>query len=112
MHPFLYFLQILHLFERNLSLLLSSFTADAKQLFERARVVDTRFYRRLSELAEALEEAPFKEQEDDQNDEMNTSSSSSSSSTNEIQAAEAEESIAVLITRCHDSHQVKQLAKN
>ena len=67
---------------------MTSFTEDAKKLFEKARVVDTRFFRRLSELGESLEEAPFGETEDEKSSPVDN------------------ESIAALITQCHDSHQV------
>lgn len=82
------FFQILLMFEHTLTDLLSAFLAQAKTLFGKARVVDTRYFRRLSELGEGLEDAPFSE---------DTASAAA--------AGAPRETVVTLMTQCHDSHQ-------
>ena len=74
------------MFEENLNQMMNKFIESVKRLFVKARSVDTRYFRRLSELSEAIEEKPF---------------SSSSSNGNDIDGLK----VSSLVARCHDAHQ-------
>jgi hypothetical protein len=50
---------VLKLFESTLASMLVWFTESVKRLFVRARAVDTRFFRKLSELGEKMEETAY-----------------------------------------------------
>ena len=52
-------LKVLSLFESKLATMLSEFTDKSKGLFSRARGADTRYFRKLSELGERMEEEAF-----------------------------------------------------
>ena len=50
---------MLSLFESKLASMLSEFTDKTRELFARARGADTRYFRKLSELGERMEEEAF-----------------------------------------------------
>ena len=47
------------MFETKLATMLTEFTDKSKELFSRARGADTRYFRKLSELGERMEEEAF-----------------------------------------------------
>jgi len=71
-------------FETNLGAMMSSFIGEVGKLFEKARSADIRYFRRLCDLGEALEEMPYTRSNVGQNDEARVTS---------------------LIAHCHDGRQ-------
>ena len=77
--------QVLGKFERNLSHLMDGFVDSVKDLFARARGADTRYFRKLSELGEEIEELPYL-------------------GSNAL-LADQEVKVSSVVARCHDGHQ-------
>lgn len=79
--------RVLALFEANLTDMMNNFITSVRNLFSKARAADIRYFRRLSELGEAIEELPYVGDDESQKDCAGTTK------------------VSTVISLCHDGHQ-------